>query len=149
SPFCYDAAMLAALIGLALMAQAEPHPGPSPSAPALQSALRVPGPLSPRIASYRIQAELDPKTHRITGRQHLEWRNTQAVPAATLAFHLYLNAFKNEDSVFMRESRRGEGRDWQEPTAFGWIDVKSMRAGDLELRERATIARCAEDEPVT
>src|SRR5262249_383609 len=87
--------------------------------------------------------------HRITGRQHLEWRNTQAVPAATLAFHLYLNAFKNEDSVFMRESRRGEGRDWQEPTAFGWIDVKSMRAGDLELRERATIARCAEDEPVT
>jgi hypothetical protein len=60
-------------------------------AASLPSSLREPGPLSPRIASYRISATLDPRTHVITGRERLTWRNTQVVPAAELALHLSMN----------------------------------------------------------
>jgi hypothetical protein len=118
------------------------------AAPApLASALRVPGPLAPRIANYRIEVELDPVRHRLSGHEHLEWHNTQAEPARALWFHLYMNAFKNAHSAFMRELRHGEGRrPLDTASRFGSIDVRSLRRGTVELRASAHIARCPEDE---
>src|SRR5690606_1163302 len=47
---------------------------PLPSAGAA-SPLRVPGPLSPRIANYRIDARYDAARQRIDATQTLRWRN--------------------------------------------------------------------------
>ena len=62
------------------------------------------------IARYKMSARLDPVTKRVTGQYTLTWWNHTADNILDLYFHLYLNAFKNLDSTFMREgsvSRRG------------------------------------------
>src|SRR5690242_4781780 len=63
-----------------------------------------PAPHTPRIASYRIAATLDANAKRITGKETLTWRHTGVAPIAVLPFHLYMNGFKNETTVFMRSS---------------------------------------------
>jgi hypothetical protein len=77
------------------------------------------------IASYDLKAALDVKTHIIHGSETLVWLNDSPDTIATLRFHLYMNAFKNGKSTFLRESggrtRGGATKDW------GWIDVKSLR----------------------
>lgn len=117
-----------------------PEPDPYP-------ALLVEGPLSPRIASYRIEVSFDPGTHRLSATQRLTWINPAERPVSVLPFHLYMNAFKNEDSVFMSESHgrhRGArllGEEW------GWIDVRSIRVGAGELVDRVRFP-AAPDETV-
>jgi hypothetical protein len=84
-------------------------------------------PLSDRIASYRIAARLDVARHRIAATETLVWRNTGQTPVDTLPFHLYLNAFKNEASLFMRTSG-GRHRDASAaPDGWGWIHVRTLR----------------------
>ncbi len=95
-------------------------------------ALRGNGPaLSPRIASYKIDARLDVTRHEITATQTLTWKNTGTTAVSVLPFHMYLNAFKNEQSLFMRGSR-GEMRG-AEQTTWGWISVESVQVAGAEL----------------
>jgi len=61
--------------------------------------------LSPRNASYTIEARLDPASRIIEGRQTLVWRNISNRPARELRFHLYWNAWKDNRSTWMRERR--------------------------------------------
>jgi hypothetical protein len=144
-------ARLVVLVALAATARAA---GAAPAAPepssvpaTLPSALRVAGPLSTRVVRYRIEADLDVVRHVIIGREHVTWHNTRADAARELKFHLYMNAFKNEASVFMREAEAGEGRLVRSPEKWGTIDVKSVKLGEAELRPQAVVARCPEDEP--
>ena len=98
-------------------------------------------PASAPVVAYRIDVGLDPETKMLEGKERLVWRNPSNDTVSELRFHLYLNAFKNDLSTFMRESGgrlRGAvaGRkadDW------GWIDVLSMttdRGEDLQPRAR-------------
>jgi hypothetical protein len=140
--------VLVALAAAPRVAGAEaPASAPEAAGVALPSALRVAGPLSTRVVRYRIEADLDVARHFITGRERVTWRNTRSAPAKELKLHLYMNAFKNESSVFMREARAGEGRLVTTPDRWGSIDVKSIRLGGVELRPQAVVARCPEDEP--
>jgi len=89
-----------------------------------------PRPLSPRNANYQIAVTLDPATKRLDGRQTLVWRNISNDAITELQFHLYLNAFRNNQSTFMKESGgqlRGVSIDESDREAFGWIDVRSLR----------------------
>ncbi len=61
--------------------------------------------LSERIASYRIQATLDPDKHTLDGRQQLTWKNRSGQPVCAVYLHLYLNAFESSGSTFMSEQR--------------------------------------------
>ncbi len=96
--------------------------------PALQSRqMMFKQPLSPRLANYSIQVTLDDTAKMLTAQERLTWRNASADVITELQFHLYLNAFKNSASTFMKESggvHRGSsiGDD-----GWGWIDVTSMR----------------------
>jgi hypothetical protein len=97
-----------------------------------------PGPLrngdharSPRIASYKIEATLDPAKHLVTATQTLTWKNTGTTSVDKLPFHLYLNAFKNDSSLLMRSSH-GSLRG-QTPGAWGWIQIQSVQIGGVEL----------------
>ncbi len=87
-------------------------------------------PLSPRIANYRIQVTLNTTTKRLTGTETLTWRNTSNDVIRELQFHLYLNAFKDRKSTFMRESGgqlRGDYIDADDKDAWGWTNLKSMK----------------------
>jgi hypothetical protein len=53
-------------------------------------------PLSPRNASYIIDARLDPASRTITGSEVILWRNITAKPATELQFHLYWNAWRDD-----------------------------------------------------
>ena len=90
-----------------------------------------PKPLSPRLANYQIDVTLDPATKKLNGRETLTWKNSSTDVIRELRFHLYLNAFRNEKSTFMRESGgqlRGTTIDRnEEANAYGSIDILSMK----------------------
>ncbi|MCH8942955.1 MAG: M1 family metallopeptidase [Bacteroidetes bacterium] len=89
-------------------------------------------PLSPRNANYDINVKLDTKTKILDGSEILTWTNMSNDNIKELQFHLYLNAFKNSNSTFMKEASTGVSKrnrnisvdDW------GWIDVLSMKKID-------------------
>lgn len=56
--------------------------------------------------AYTLHARLDPEAHTVEGRGEIVWRNDSRVAQDHLFVHLYLNAFADEESVFMRESGR-------------------------------------------
>jgi hypothetical protein len=101
----------------------------APRAPAPPAVDRKPDSV-PKIASYTLTARLDPGEHRIDGRGVIEYWNTTRVPLRELYFHLYLNAFKHEKSLFLR-SPFGEGRGGARAEDWGYIDVKSLKAREL------------------
>jgi hypothetical protein len=124
------------LIALALVACRPDHGPPRVKRlpkPDGSPALRGGGaPRSARIASYTIDARLDGARHLIDGKQTLIWTNAGQTPVDMLPFHLYLNAFKNESSLFMRSSR-GEMRGARaSDTGWGWIQVDSLKIGGVE-----------------
>ena len=103
-----------------------------------------PQPLSPRLANYQIDVTLDPATKKLTGRETLTWRNPSQEVIRELRFHLYLNAFRDEKSTFMRESGgqlRGEGIDRNaKESPYGSIDVLSMKTRGRENAPAETLA---------
>jgi hypothetical protein len=105
-------------------------------------------PRSPRIANYKIHAKFDDALRRITATQTLTWTNTGQSTVTNLPFHLYLNAFKNESSVFMRESR-GQHRGAKMSAAnWGWIEVSSIKIAGVEHRGLAKYTGGGGDETV-
>jgi hypothetical protein len=129
--------------GLALTAAAacgsgrEPTVQPLPT-PDTRPPFQRPGPRPPDVASYRIDATLDAGKHFVTATETLTWRNTGKEPVRELPFHLYLNAFKNETSVFMRESHGRHRRARRTGRHWGWIEVKSVRvAGGPDVAGKA------------
>jgi hypothetical protein len=92
-------------------------------------------PLSNRIANYDISVKIDPEKHTLNGKETLVWTNTSTDYISELQFHLYLNAFKNKNSTFMKESGgqlRGEMMDAKNKENFGWIDIISMKVRNGE-----------------
>jgi hypothetical protein len=86
--------------------------------------------VSDRVVDYRIWVSLDAVRHRLDGREHLVWRNPSQDQVGDLWFHLYLNAFKNTLSTFLRESGGKLRGDRMAEGQWGWIDITSMRLAD-------------------
>ncbi len=90
-------------------------------------------PLSPRIANYDIDVKLDPEAKLLTAREIIRWRNATNSPTSTLQFHLYMNAFRNSESTFMRElSARSRYRK-RDPEDWGWVEIDTLLLGDADL----------------
>ncbi len=86
--------------------------------------------LSKHVVDYRIKAKLVPAEMAVIGEEVLTWLNDSEVPVSELQFHLYLNAFKNNRSTFMKEgggSSRGSNLKSGE---WGYIDVKKILIKD-------------------
>src|SRR5689334_12824841 len=60
-------------------------------------------PLSPRNASYSIDARLDAQSRTITASEVITWRNITTRPVQELQFHLYWNAWRDDRSTWRRE----------------------------------------------
>ncbi|HVL67723.1 MAG TPA: M1 family metallopeptidase [Vicinamibacterales bacterium] len=142
------AIVAAAILTLGSAASVAVHSSQAPAPPrevtAGSAGIPADTPLSPRNANYRIRARLDPEARTITGEEVITWRNVAAVPAATLQFHLYYNAWRNTRSTWMRERMlAGHTALAHRPAAdWGWIDVTKMQlageegADDLLSRAR-------------
>ncbi len=52
---------------------------------------------------YEIDVTLDPASHTLVGSERISFVNHSQRPLRELYFHLYLNAFRDHHSVFMRE----------------------------------------------
>ncbi|MGH7440879.1 MAG: M1 family metallopeptidase, partial [Polyangiaceae bacterium] len=76
------------------------------------------------VADYTLHATLDPRAHTVHGEGSIHWRNTSRAAVRELWLHLYLNAFKNDRSAFLRE--RVGGRGSVPPDDWGSIDVSSL-----------------------
>jgi len=90
------------------------------------------------IASYTITVALDTEAKTLTAREIVTYVNTTADPIPDLVFHLYLNAFRDQDTLFLREAGPSHrGHTW-DPDHPGWIEVYDIRLADgtpLALRE--------------
>jgi hypothetical protein len=83
-----------------------------------------------RVVSYSISVRLDPKTKQLDGRETVTWRNPSDAPVSDLWLHLYLNAFRNTASTFLRESGGQLRGDRMAENHWGWINVSSFRLAD-------------------
>jgi len=79
------------------------------------------------IVDYRIQAKLLTEEKIISGEEILTWLNTGDIPVSELQFHLYLNAFKNNRSTFMKESGGSHRGFSLDKDRWGYIDVTSIK----------------------
>ena len=83
-----------------------------------------------RVVTYSIDVSLDSATHKLTGMEQVTWRNPSSDQVTELRLHLYLNAFRNSRSTFMRESG-GQLRDIDMPEyGWGWIDLTKLALAD-------------------
>jgi Peptidase family M1 domain len=92
-------------------------------------------------------AELPPSVYQVTmfarldddgaihGSERLRWQNTSAVAIDDLRFHLYLNAFANDRSTFMRESGGKLRGDRFDRKRWGYDEVTAIRIrGGADLK---------------
>jgi hypothetical protein len=82
------------------------------------------------VVDYRIDVRLDAEKKQLSGRERIVWKNPSTDAVKDLWFHLYLNAFKNSRSTFMRESGGQLRSDQMARDSWGWIDVTSMKLAD-------------------
>jgi len=77
------------------------------------------------VVAYDIKARLDPAAKTVSGEERLVWRNASSAAVSHVPFHLYLNAFLNNRSTFMKEG----GCSWEGRQAedWGYCRVKSIR----------------------
>jgi len=88
-------------------------------------------PLSDRIANYNISVKLFPDEKLLKGEELLSWKNTSKDTIGELRFHLYLNAFKNNQSTFIQESGggslRGISMNQKDSLSWGYCKINSVR----------------------
>ncbi len=92
--------LLAVLPGLAL---AQNHPKTKP-VPAEKAA--VLGPYFQQEVKYSIDVRLDDRTHQLRGHEELTYQNNSPQTLTFIWFHLWPNAYRDNNTAFAREERR-------------------------------------------
>lgn len=121
-----SSAVAGALFG-ALFALAPP--GGSRSEALLHDLTTPARPRHPPLSAYDLSAALEPGTQTVAGEGKVRWTNGGSHPVRSLCWHLYLNAFRNDRSIFMRESGGGELRgDRFDGESWGYVEVTRLLA---------------------
>jgi hypothetical protein len=120
--------------GLAAPAREPPNAGADAPRPTGEPPPSLPA-RAPNVASYTLDVRLDASNHRVEGKERIHFVNRSSRALPDLYFHLYLNAFKNDASTFLR-SPFGEARSTLRASDWGYIDVlrctaPSLGPGDL------------------
>ena len=98
---------------------------------------------------YEIWVELDHAQRMLHGREAISWTNTSRDAVPDMLFHLYYNAFKNENSTVLEESKEESllVRARVKEGEWGWVDVKKIDLEDgRDLKPTAEFL--ARDEPL-
>lgn len=91
------------------------------------------------ILDYTMTVSLDPARRLLSGEATIHWRNTTDTATSEMPFHLYLNAFRNNRSTFMREAGRRQPGIAMEEGQWGWMEITSIKVD--ESAERAHLLR--------
>ncbi len=84
---------------------------------------------SEEVVHYKIKAELFPEEKIVRGEEIIKWKNCSSNPTSEIYLHLYLNAFKNELSTFMRGRRvKPKDMDW------GYCEIKELKINGENLK---------------
>ena len=75
---------------------------------------------------YEISVRVDPDEKRLQGEEHLVWTNQSKDDVFDLWFHLYWNAFANNRSTVLTESK-GELRGTKLSDEWGWQRITALR----------------------
>jgi len=93
-----------------------------------------------KVVNYKIKAKLDPLSKTIEGYEIINWKNMGTADANDLCFHLYMNAFKNNKTYFMRESKGMHRRNTLKKGKWGYIEIDSIALADgRSLKDRIKI----------
>jgi hypothetical protein len=82
--------------------------------------------LSSRQTGYEIEATLDPFTKKVTGSMKAFWVNKSSDVVPDIRLHMYMNAFKNNETTLNQELHNYRKRDDSE---YGYIDIKRFTDG--------------------
>jgi hypothetical protein len=81
---------------------------------------------------YDIEVELDTVKHALHGRERIHFENKSRGAVTGLDFHLYLNAFRDKRSVFMREGgARLRGQTLRRPGSLTVTAIRTAQGVDL------------------
>ena len=94
-----------------------------------------------KVVDYTFRVSFTPESHRVTGEETILWKNTSDAPVGELLFHLYMNAFRNDDSTFFRESSGGVKTTplFVTPDDPGWVDVGGVTIDGEPEAKRAFV----------
>lgn len=81
----------------------------------------------PPSTTYTLRAKLDPAAHSIAGDGTITLLNVSDLPFRETWMHLYLNGFKNESQLFLRQSL-GPFRGSEPISDWGYIDIEALSA---------------------
>lgn len=93
---------------------------------------------SKRLANYVMDLTLAPAEKKVTGTQEITWTNNSPDSVSTVQLYMYLNAFKDKKSSYLRNSER-----WMRNESFdneldrGYVNLLSLkdaRSPTTELR---------------
>ncbi len=123
-------------------AEGAPVPAPAPSAAPDNAPLRN---AADPIASYTLSAKLHVQSHEVRATGTITWKNASIQPVRELYLHLYLNAFKNDRTLFARTlGPRPRDEQW------GFIELQKLvwreENTDLWLSHDATSPGDPDDE---
>lgn len=83
-------------------------------------------PLSLRQTGYKIDARLNTVKKAVEGTMDAYWVNRSADIVPDIRLHLYMNAFRNNNTTLKRESHASGKR---KESDYGYTDIKSMHDG--------------------
>jgi len=89
---------------------------------------------SQEVVSYKIKAKLIPEEKIVKGEEIIIWKNITSKPTSEIYFHLYLNAFRNELSTFMRES--GIERFRRKDIEWGYCEVREIKINGIDMKKK-------------
>jgi hypothetical protein len=141
----------AALIGAATLGLRGQQPAPAGRGGVQTFDEPLPDAPSPRNANYDISVQLDPGRKELKGRETIRWRNISGATTSELQFHLYWNAWRDENSTWRREDRlrAPAGDEPRRPEETGASDVTAIRvtpAGGAPLDLSKAIRYIAPDD---
>ncbi len=86
--------------------------------------------------SYKIRANLDTEEHSIKAVQYFTYHNNSPYSLETLYFHLYANAYRDNNTVFAQEMRRMGYYDQinVDDSERGYIDINHVSTEDDSLQ---------------
>jgi hypothetical protein len=78
------------------------------------------------VASYRLEARLDPAAKQVAGRGLISYRNDSPDTLPEIWLRLYLNAFRGPDTAWMRAAGGAHRQQDYDPAQPGWIRVDRL-----------------------
>jgi hypothetical protein len=108
----------------------------------------------PDVASYTIDVRYDAAARILTAQETAVYVNRTESPIPDLVLHLYLNAFRSGDTLWMQESGMGHRGYGYDPDHPGWIEINQIALADgtpltLEpVDDDETLVRAALPDPI-